>query len=79
MNQSEIQVGLINKVGKNLFHKEMFEEIVRERFDEPVNSDSARKRLNDLERGIKLFEKSKISQYKFRKRKRNYKMCLNQI
>ena len=63
---------LINEYGKNKSRKNIFEELVKRRFDEIMQlidetnfddliyyfkGDSARKRFNDFENGIKLFEK----------------------
>ena len=36
MNENERQVGLINVDGKNLSHIEIFEQLVKERFDEII-------------------------------------------
>ena len=71
MNQGKRQAGLIKKDGKNLSHKEIYEEIVRERFNEVIESNdetnfedliyhckgnTAIKRFNDSKNEIKLFK-----------------------
>ena len=71
MNLKERRVDLISKDGKNFSHQEIFEEFARERFDETpeltnktsfddlihyFKSDTTRKRFDDFENGIKLFE-----------------------
>ena len=85
MNQSERQVDLINNDGKKLSHKEIFQELFRERFDEILEltdekkmdnliyyfkDDISRKSFDEFENGIQLFEKIKSSDMKLEEAKK---------
>ena len=75
MDQNERQACLINKDGKSLSHKEVFEDLAKERLDETIklieeknfndliyyfSGNIARKKFDDFENGIKLLEKSNL-------------------
>ena len=75
MDQSERPAGLINKDGKSLSRKEVFERLAKERLDETIklieekkindliyyfSGNIARKKFDYFENGIKLLEKSNL-------------------
>ena len=92
-------LSLIKKVkwvldSKNLFHKEIFEELVKERFDEIIEltdetnfddlmyhfkRNTAKKRFNDFENEIKLFEKIKSGGTKLKEAKKLQNMFKSNV
>ena len=85
MNQNERQEVLIHKDGKNLSHKEIFEEIVRGRFDEIIELTNetnfndliyyfkGRKRFDDFENRITFFQKIKSGDIQLEEAKKTAK------
>ena len=85
MDQNERQASLINKDGKSLSHKEVFEGLAKESLDETIklieeksfndliyyfSGNIARKKFDDFENGIKLFEKSNLWWHEARRSKK---------
>ena len=92
-NQKKRLAALTNKDDENLSHKEIFEELVRERFDEIreltneanldgliyyLKGNTARKIFDDFDNRIKHFGKIKSDDAKLQKAK-NSNIFLNQI
>ena len=92
-NQNERSAALANKDDYKDDHKEIFEELVKERFDEikestdEINRNDSiyyfkgitfRKRFGDFKNGIELFKKIKSGEMKLEEEK-NCRTHLNQI